>query len=104
MSSLKEQKNCEDRNGTDVKPQEECQSKVSHMSQFLPTSRRIVQFSNGKVFGYLYNLLFQINYHIWFIILQTNLCKVFGYLYNLLCNFFLHIWFIILQTNLCFTR
>lgn len=48
MSSLKEQKNCEDRNGTDVKPQEECQSKVSHMSQFLPTSRRIVQFSNGK--------------------------------------------------------
>lgn len=48
MSSLKEQKNCEDRNGTDVKPQEECQSKVSHISQFLPTSRRIVQFSNGK--------------------------------------------------------
>lgn len=48
MSSLKEQKNCEDRSGTDVKPQEECQSKVSHISQFLPTSRRIVQFSNGK--------------------------------------------------------
>ncbi|AET05095.1 putative ethanolamine-phosphate cytidylyltransferase [Medicago truncatula] len=48
MSSLKEQKICEDRNGTDVKPQEECQSKVSHISQFLPTSRRIVQFSNGK--------------------------------------------------------
>ncbi|KAK2385325.1 ethanolamine-phosphate cytidylyltransferase [Trifolium repens] len=48
MSSLNDQKNCEDRNGTDVKPQEECQSKVSHISQFLPTSRRIVQFSNGK--------------------------------------------------------
>ncbi|XP_058732179.1 ethanolamine-phosphate cytidylyltransferase-like [Vicia villosa] len=43
MSSLKEQNNRED-----VKPQDECQSKVSHISQFLPTSRRIVQFSNGK--------------------------------------------------------
>ncbi|CAI8619662.1 unnamed protein product [Vicia faba] len=43
MSSLKEQNNPED-----VKPQDECQSKVSHISQFLPTSRRIVQFSNGK--------------------------------------------------------
>ena len=72
MSSLKEQKNCEDRNGTDVKPQEECQSKVSHMSQFLPTSRRIVQFSNGKVFGYLYNLLFQRNLFTYLVHNSTN--------------------------------
>lgn len=48
LSSLNDQKNCEDQNGTDLKPQPESQPKVSHMSQFLPTSRRIVQFSNGK--------------------------------------------------------
>lgn len=30
-------------------PCEESQSKSAHLSQFLPTSRRIVQFSNGKV-------------------------------------------------------
>ena len=53
MSSLRDQKTCEDRNGTDVRPQEESQPKVSHISQFLPTSRRIVQFSNGKVFWFL---------------------------------------------------
>jgi len=46
MSSLRDEKSCEDHNG--VKPQEE-QSKASHIAQFLPTSRRIVQFSNGKV-------------------------------------------------------
>lgn len=60
MSSLEEQKIHEDRNGTDVRPQEDSQSKVSHISQFLPTSRRIVQFSNGKVFGCLCRL-FQIS-------------------------------------------
>lgn len=48
MSSLKDQKTCEDQNGTDVRRQEESLSKDSHISQFLPTSRRIVQFSNGK--------------------------------------------------------
>ncbi|KAL1326365.1 ethanolamine-phosphate cytidylyltransferase [Arachis hypogaea] len=48
MSSLKDQKAREDLNGTDAKPQEESKPKVSHLSQFLPTSRRIVQFSNGK--------------------------------------------------------
>ncbi|KAG4398393.1 hypothetical protein AAZX31_08G028100 [Glycine max] len=48
LSSLRDQKNCEDHNGTEVKPQEENQSKASHIAQFLPTSRRIVQFSNGK--------------------------------------------------------
>ncbi|MED6157618.1 Ethanolamine-phosphate cytidylyltransferase [Stylosanthes scabra] len=48
MSSLKDQKAREDINGTDAKPQEENKTKVSHLSQFLPTSRRIVQFSNGK--------------------------------------------------------
>lgn len=31
-------------------PQKESESKGAHISQFLPTSRRIVQFSNGKVF------------------------------------------------------
>lgn len=51
MSSLKGPKNGEDHNGTEVKPQEENQSKASHISQFLPTSRRIVQFSNGKAPG-----------------------------------------------------
>lgn len=48
MSSLRHQKTGDDHNGTDVKSQEESQPKVSHLSQFLPTSRRIVQFSNGK--------------------------------------------------------
>ncbi|TKY60778.1 Ethanolamine-phosphate cytidylyltransferase [Spatholobus suberectus] len=48
LSSLRDPKICEDHNGTEVKPQEENQSKASHLSQFLPTSRRIVQFSNGK--------------------------------------------------------
>ncbi|XP_061347578.1 ethanolamine-phosphate cytidylyltransferase-like isoform X2 [Gastrolobium bilobum] len=48
LSSLRDPKNCEDNNGTDVKSQEESQSKGSSVSQFLPTSRRIVQFSNGK--------------------------------------------------------
>jgi hypothetical protein len=75
MSSLNDQKNCEDRNGTDVKPQEECQSKVSHLSQFLPTSRRIVQFSNGKVFGWCCTLLFHryiVYLPIWFIILLST--------------------------------
>jgi len=48
LSSLRDQKNCDDHNGTEVKPQEENQSKASHIAQFLPTSRRIVQFSNGK--------------------------------------------------------
>ncbi|CAL0312550.1 unnamed protein product [Lupinus luteus] len=48
MSSLRDPKNCEDHNGADERSQEENQSKSSHMSQFLPTSRRIVQFSNGK--------------------------------------------------------
>ncbi|RZC13762.1 Ethanolamine-phosphate cytidylyltransferase isoform C [Glycine soja] len=48
LSSLRDQKNCDDHNGTEVKPQEENQSQASHIAQFLPTSRRIVQFSNGK--------------------------------------------------------
>ncbi|KAE9585670.1 hypothetical protein Lal_00010030 [Lupinus albus] len=39
LSSLKDPKVCEDHNGSYVQP---------HISQFLPTSRRIVQFSNGK--------------------------------------------------------
>ncbi|ESW32220.1 hypothetical protein PHAVU_002G303400 [Phaseolus vulgaris] len=48
LSSLRNEKSCEDHNGCEVKPQEEDQSKASHIAQFLPTSRRIVQFSNGK--------------------------------------------------------
>lgn len=56
MSSLKDQKTCEDQNGTDVRRQEESLSKDSHISQFLPTSRRIVQFSNGKVFWFHFSL------------------------------------------------
>ncbi|KAK7251473.1 hypothetical protein RIF29_34708 [Crotalaria pallida] len=51
MSSLRDPKTCEDRNGTDEKCQEVNQSKSSHISQFLPTSRRIVQFSDGKAPG-----------------------------------------------------
>ncbi|KAF7813932.1 ethanolamine-phosphate cytidylyltransferase-like [Senna tora] len=47
LSSLRETKNC-DRNSTDVKLEEEIHSKGARISQFLPTSRRIVQFSNGK--------------------------------------------------------
>ncbi|KAE9614031.1 putative ethanolamine-phosphate cytidylyltransferase [Lupinus albus] len=51
MSSLRDPKNHEDRNGADERRQEENQSKSSNISQFLPTSRRIVQFSNGKAPG-----------------------------------------------------
>jgi len=43
-------------------PHKESQSKGAHVSQFLPTSRRIVQFSNGKV-------LF-----IWVILMQRLSC------------------------------
>lgn len=50
LSSLRNKKSCEDHNGSEVKPQEENPSQASHIAQFLPTSRRIVQFSNGKVF------------------------------------------------------
>ncbi|OIV93610.1 hypothetical protein TanjilG_04842 [Lupinus angustifolius] len=51
MTSLRDPKVCEDHNGTDEKPQAENRSKSSHISQFLPTSRRIVQFSDGKAPG-----------------------------------------------------
>lgn len=49
LSSLRDEKSGEDHNGSEVKPQEENPSQASHIAQFLPTSRRIVQFSNGKV-------------------------------------------------------
>ncbi|KAJ7973697.1 ethanolamine-phosphate cytidylyltransferase-like [Quillaja saponaria] len=39
---------CKDGNGTHGEPQKESHSKNINMSQFLLTSRRIVQFSNGK--------------------------------------------------------
>lgn len=71
MSSLKDPKLCEDHNGTNVRPQEESQPTVSHISQFLPTSRRIVQFSNGKVFGWLCHLLFQ-RYSVYLVHNSTN--------------------------------
>ncbi|KAF7820558.1 ethanolamine-phosphate cytidylyltransferase-like [Senna tora] len=48
LSSLGDTKVCKDINGTDSRPQEESQSNGAHISHFLPTSRRIVQFSNGK--------------------------------------------------------
>ncbi|KAK7290413.1 hypothetical protein RIF29_04820 [Crotalaria pallida] len=48
LSSLKDPKVCEDHNGNDVRHQEESNSKGSRLSHFLPTSRRIIQFSNGK--------------------------------------------------------
>ncbi|KAE9607614.1 hypothetical protein Lal_00026699 [Lupinus albus] len=51
MTSLRDPKVSEDHNGTDEKPQAENQSQSSHISQFLPTSRRIVQFSDGKAPG-----------------------------------------------------
>ncbi|CAL0330882.1 unnamed protein product [Lupinus luteus] len=51
MTSLRDPKVSEDHNGTDENPQAENQSKSSHLSQFLPTSRRIVQFSDGKAPG-----------------------------------------------------
>ncbi|OIV93973.1 hypothetical protein TanjilG_05676 [Lupinus angustifolius] len=51
MTSLRDAKVSEDLNGADENPQAENQSKSSHLSQFLPTSRRIVQFSDGKAPG-----------------------------------------------------
>ncbi|XP_019446442.1 PREDICTED: ethanolamine-phosphate cytidylyltransferase-like [Lupinus angustifolius] len=51
MSSLRDPTNCDDHNGADERRQEENQSKSSYISQFLPTSQRIVQFSNGKAPG-----------------------------------------------------
>lgn len=45
-------KACEDHNNASLPrdPLRAIQSKGAHLSQFLPTSRRIVQFSNCKVF------------------------------------------------------
>ncbi|PON81338.1 Bifunctional transcriptional regulator [Trema orientale] len=49
LSSTNNNKVREDHNGTPLKgPHKESQLKAAHLSQFLPTSRRIVQFSNGK--------------------------------------------------------
>ncbi|KAF5469328.1 hypothetical protein F2P56_013413 [Juglans regia] len=50
LSSVRDTKVNLDCNGTSLhgEPQKGSESKVAHVSQFLPTSRRIVQFSNGK--------------------------------------------------------
>ncbi|XP_062115318.1 ethanolamine-phosphate cytidylyltransferase-like [Humulus lupulus] len=50
LSSLRDKKESEDHSSTPLKgdSHKEHQSKAAHLSQFLPTSRRIVQFSNGK--------------------------------------------------------
>lgn len=50
LSSVSDTKVNLDCNGTSLhgEPQKGSESKVAHVSQFLPTSRRIVQFSNGK--------------------------------------------------------
>ncbi|XP_048423752.1 ethanolamine-phosphate cytidylyltransferase isoform X2 [Pyrus x bretschneideri] len=47
LASLKETDG-KDQNGTSLQKSPESQPKSTHLSQFLPTSRRIVQFSNGK--------------------------------------------------------
>jgi hypothetical protein len=49
---VREVKDCQDLNGTSLhgEPHKESESKGAQISQFLPTSRRIVQFSNGKVY------------------------------------------------------
>lgn len=50
LSSTKDEKACGGHNDASVKgDRNESGSKGAHLSQFLPTSRRIVQFSNGKV-------------------------------------------------------
>lgn len=52
LSSTRDRKACEDHNGASLKGDcTESGSKGAHLSQFLPTSRRIVQFSNGKAPG-----------------------------------------------------
>ncbi|EXC12837.1 Ethanolamine-phosphate cytidylyltransferase [Morus notabilis] len=52
LSSTKDKKASEDLNNTSLKGyHKESGSKGAHLSQFLPTSRRIVQFSNGKAPG-----------------------------------------------------
>ncbi|KAE8125964.1 hypothetical protein FH972_020724 [Carpinus fangiana] len=50
LSSARDAKDCQDCNGTSLhgEPHKESESKGPQISQFLPTSRRIVQFSNGK--------------------------------------------------------
>uniref|UniRef100_A0A2N9G3Y5 Ethanolamine-phosphate cytidylyltransferase n=1 Tax=Fagus sylvatica TaxID=28930 RepID=A0A2N9G3Y5_FAGSY len=50
LSSMRDTKGSQDHNGTSLcgEPRKESGSKGAHVSQFLPTSRRIVQFSNGK--------------------------------------------------------
>ncbi|XP_062159250.1 ethanolamine-phosphate cytidylyltransferase-like [Alnus glutinosa] len=50
LSYVREVKDCQDLNGTSLhgEPHKESESKGAQISQFLPTSRRIVQFSNGK--------------------------------------------------------
>ncbi|KAL5543427.1 hypothetical protein UlMin_007211 [Ulmus minor] len=50
LSFMREKKACEDQNDTSLNGNvhNEVPAKASHLSQFLPTSRRIVQFSNGK--------------------------------------------------------
>lgn len=52
LSSARDAKDCQDCNGTSLhgEPHKESESKGAQISQFLPTSRRIVQFSNGKVY------------------------------------------------------
>lgn len=52
LSSTKDEKACGGHNDASVKgDRNESGSKGAHLSQFLPTSRRIVQFSNGKAPG-----------------------------------------------------
>lgn len=48
---MRERKVSEDNNDMTLNgdAHKESQPKGAHLSQFLPTSRRIVQFSNGKV-------------------------------------------------------
>lgn len=48
LSSLRDTNGGEDQNKTSMFKTPESQPKSAHLSQFLPTSRRIVQFSNGK--------------------------------------------------------
>lgn len=51
LSSVKDVDCCKEHNDVPLyeDPQKGSQSMAAHISHFLPTSRRIVQFSNGKV-------------------------------------------------------
>lgn len=72
LSSTRDKQVCGDDNNMLLKgdSHKENQFKAAHLSQFLPTSRRIVQFSNGKVC---------LNFHNCNMVFTSNISSFFMY-------------------------